>query len=173
MNDPQQNEYLKAKIMTASAEQLQMMLYDGAIRFCEQAKQAIQDKDVPTTHDRLTRAQRIVMELSSSLKPQVDQQLCGKLASLYNYVYRLLVDANLKRDVQKVEEALKLLNYQRETWSMALERIRQGRDTNGEIADYHEHPGHAPANSTTLAQHANHNDSSSGEFLGGTLSIEG
>ena len=101
MSDKPQNEYLKAKIMTARPDQLQTMLYDGAIRFCEQAREAVQNADAPTAHDRLMRAQRIVLELATSMKAELNPELCGKLAGLYNYVYRLLVDANLHKDLQK------------------------------------------------------------------------
>jgi len=127
MSDKPQNEYLKAKIMTARPDQLQTMLYDGAIRFCEQAREAVQNADAPTAHDRLMRAQRIVLELATSMKAELNPELCGKLAGLYNYVYRLLVDANLHKDLQKVDEALELLRYQRETWVLALEKLRLDR----------------------------------------------
>jgi flagellar secretion chaperone FliS len=124
MSDKPQNQYLRAKIMTASPEQLQTMLYDGAIRFGEQARAAMEAKDIPTAHDRLLRAQNIVLELSTSLKVEVAPELCGKLASLYNYVYRLLIDANMSKSLAKLDEALNLLRYQRETWLMALEALR-------------------------------------------------
>ena len=125
MSDKPRNEYLKSKIMTATPAQLQTMLYDGAIRFCEQARQAMTEKDIPGTHDKLIRAQRIVLELSSSMKVELNPELCGKLASLYNYVYRLLIDANVNKDLEKVTEAIDLLRYQRETWLMALEKLRE------------------------------------------------
>ena len=125
MSDKPQNEYLRAKIMTASPQQLQTMLYDGAIRFCEQARQAMEAADIPATHDRLLRAQRIVLELSTTLKMDIDPALCRRLASLYNYVYRLLVEANLSKSLAKLDEALQLLRYQRDTWLMALESLRR------------------------------------------------
>ena len=125
MSDSPLNEYLKAKIMTATPQQLQTMLYDGAIRFCEQARQAMLDKDIPTTHERIVRAQRIVVELSATMNVQANPDLCGRLASLYTYVYRLLVDANIQRDPSKIDEALGLLQHIRETWLIALNKLRQ------------------------------------------------
>ncbi len=138
MTDRPQNEYLRAKIMTASPQQLQTMLYDGAIRFCEQARAAMEARDIPNTHDRLLRAQKIVLELATSLKVEVAPELCRKLASLYNYVYRLLVEANLTKELAKLDEALGLLRYQRETWLMALEALR--------------HPGASTATAPTAAE---------------------
>ena len=129
MSDSPLNEYLKAKIMTATPQQLQTMLYDGAIRFCEQARQAMLDKDIPTTHERIVRAQRIVVELSTTMNAEVNPELCGRLAGLYTYVYRLLVDANVQRDPAKIDEALGLLQHIRETWLMALSKLRQDAAT--------------------------------------------
>ncbi len=129
MSDSPLNEYLKAKIMTATPQQLQTMLYDGAIRFCEQARQAMLDKDIPTTHERIVRAQRIVVELSTTMNAEVNPELCGRLASLYTYVYRLLVDANVQRDPSKIDEALSLLQHIRETWLMALSKLRENAAT--------------------------------------------
>ena len=127
MTDKPQEQYLKAKIMTAGPEQLQLMLYDGAIRFCEQARQAMQVNDIPTTHDRLLRAERIVLELSNGLRAEVNRERAAKLTSLYNYVYRLLVDANFSKNIEALTEAMGLLSYQRNTWQMVLEKLRQER----------------------------------------------
>ena len=162
MSEHPQNEYLKAKIMTANPQQLQTMLYDGAIRFCEQARQAISDGDIATTHARVVRAQRIVVELSSSMNVEVSPELCGKLASLYNYVYRLLVDANLKMDVTKIDEALGLLQHIRETWQMALEKIRaEASPASADANDLAPPPVADPAASDGLSA------------PGGILSVEG
>lgn len=166
MAERPQNEYLKSQIMTASPEQLQMMLYDGAIRFCDQAKAAMQARDVPATHDRLLRAQRIILELSGSLRVEVNPELCGRLASLYNYVYRLLIDANVNKDLAKLEEAMELLRYQRETWQMVLTRLREERTSQ---ADSRSAPPVRPP-----APRVNQGSGQvPGALFGGTLSLEG
>src|SRR5271163_495679 len=87
--------YLKTRVMTATPEQLQMMLFDGALRFGEQAKQALAKKDFEQVYLNLSRAQKIVMELMTSLKPDVFPELCSKLKGIYLYVYKRLVEANL------------------------------------------------------------------------------
>jgi len=73
----------------------------------------------------LVRAQKIVLELNTSLNHEADEQLCGKLASLYNYVYRRLVDANLERDDSPIHEAIRLIEYERETWVMVMRKLEQ------------------------------------------------
>src|SRR5665213_798397 len=112
MNPQAAQNYLRTRVLTATPEQLQMMLYDGAIRFAEATKTAILNKDWEGTYKNSSRAQKIITELSSSLKHDVDPALCANLASLYNYIYRNLLDASLHHTVASVDEALKMLRYQ-------------------------------------------------------------
>jgi len=120
------NPYLRTKIMTASPEELRLMLYDGAIKFCRQAVDAIAKQQWEPMYNALTRAQKIVLELSSSLNHEVAPEMTGKLSALYNYVYRRLVDANLERDTTPVHECIELLEYERETWVMVMKKLEQG-----------------------------------------------
>ena len=117
------NPYLKTKIMTASPEELRLMLYDGALKFCRQARAALEKKDFEQSYNNLMRAQKIVLELSTSLNHDADPQLCQRLSALYTYVYRLLVDSNMKREVGIVDEAIKLIEYERETWQMLMKKL--------------------------------------------------
>lgn len=121
------NPYLRTKIMTASPEELRLMLYDGCVRFCNQAKTALEQNDFEKVYDNLQRAQKIVMELSTSLNRSISPDLCDKLAALYNYCYRLLVDANMTRDTSKLDEVIKLIGYERETWQMLMEKNASSR----------------------------------------------
>lgn len=117
--------YLRTKVLTATPEQLQLMLYDGAIRFTEQGKLALGEKNFEQSFDLLTKAQKIILELSCSLKPDVAPDLCGKLARLYNFIYRKLVEANSEHKLDSLEEALNVLRYQRETWALLLQQVSQ------------------------------------------------
>ena len=65
------NEYLKTKVLTASPEQLQLMLYDGALRFCEQARLAIENRQIEDSFNALARAEKIVMELCNGMRDEV------------------------------------------------------------------------------------------------------
>lgn len=124
------NPYLRTKILTASPEELRLMLYDGAIKFCRQAKEGLDQKNFEQSYNGLTRAQKIVLELSTSLNNAIDPDLYEKLNSLYTYIYRLLVDANLERSSAKVEEAIGLIEYEKETWKLLMQQISQ-RGQNG------------------------------------------
>jgi flagellar protein FliS len=132
MNPQAAQNYLRTRVFTATPEQLQMMLYDGAIRFAEAGKAAILKKDWEGTYLNLSRAQKIITELTSGLKPNVAPDMCAKLASLYNFIYRKLVDASLHHTVESADEALQLLRYQRETWAMLMEKL--GKQKAGDAA---------------------------------------
>jgi flagellar protein FliS len=123
MNNQAAQNYLRAKVMTATPEQLQLMLYDGAIRFAEQAKVALSKGDFEGSYNAISRAQKIIAELTASLKHDLAPELCGKLSSLYNFVYRKLLEANVDHLTEPLEDALNILRYQRETWAMLLNQL--------------------------------------------------
>jgi flagellar protein FliS len=116
-------EYLKTKVMTASREMLTLMLWDGAIRFAEQGKEAILKKDIEGSYKALLRAQKIITELTTSLKRDIDPALTEKLAALYNFIYRRLVSANISKDEKLVDDALEIMRHQRETWVMLMDKL--------------------------------------------------
>lgn len=120
-NSPATN-YLRTKVLTATPEQLQLMLYDGAIRFAEQGRAALQEQKFDQSFEAFTRAQNILTELQCTLRPEMAPDLCKNLASLYTFAYMRLVEANLEHDVKHVDEALEVLRYQRETWVMLMQQ---------------------------------------------------
>jgi flagellar protein FliS len=127
MNPNAAQNYLRAKVMTATPEQLQMMLFDGALRFGEQGRAALQAKKFDESFEAITRVQKIVMELRCSLKRELYPELCDKLAGIYTYVYKKLIEANVEHKVESLEEAVKLLKFQRETWAMLLEKLAKDK----------------------------------------------
>ena len=127
MTDAANNPYLRDAVLTAPPEQLQMMLYDGAIRFATQGRDAIEAEDHQRAYDALTRAQKIMLELINGLREEVDPPLVKQVSSLYMFIYRKLVEANVNKDVAVLDDALKLLRYQRETWSLLLDKLRAER----------------------------------------------
>jgi flagellar protein FliS len=116
-------EYLKGAIMTASPEQLQLMLLDGAIRFAQRGKEALEKGDIEGAFNGLERAQRIVLELGNGLRREVNPKLVDQMAALYDFIYRRLIDANLHREVQAADDALRILRHQRETWAMLTRKL--------------------------------------------------
>jgi flagellar protein FliS len=123
MNPQGAQSYLRTKVLTATPEQLQLMLFDGAIRFGEQARAALEQKNWERSFTLIARIQMIINELRSSLKPDIDPDLCKKLSALYGFAYRQLIDASIQHNVNSLDEALNVLKYQRETWAMLMAQI--------------------------------------------------
>jgi flagellar protein FliS len=116
-------EYLKNAVMTASAEQLQLMLLDGAIRFGSRGREALERRNFEGAFNGFERAQRIVLELAKGLRREVHPQLVDQMAALYDFIYRRLIDANIHRDLRAADDALRILRHQRETWVMLIEKL--------------------------------------------------
>lgn len=125
MGDSGENHYLRDAVMTATPEQLQLMLYDGCIRFTQQGRDAIQQKDYETSYEKLTRAQNIVLEMQNGLNYDVNRELCERVASIYGFLYRKLVDACVHRDVGAIDDALKILRMERETWQILVDKVNK------------------------------------------------
>jgi flagellar protein FliS len=126
--NPQKNlqaaqQYLRTRVMTATPEHLQMMLFDGAIRFGEAARSALSAQNFESSFKNISRMQRIVMELMGSLKHDVSPELCGKLGSIYKYVYKRLMIASMRRDPAALDEAVNLMRFQRESWAMLMQQL--------------------------------------------------
>ncbi len=121
--------YLKTKVLTASPAELRLMLFDGAIRFAEQARRGYEARDYEAAYDGTSKTQAILMELINSLRSDQSPELCQQLAALYTFMYTNLMNASSTRDVALVDEVINLLRYERETWSMCISELaRENRD---------------------------------------------
>lgn len=116
-------EYLKSAVMTASPEQLQLMLLDGCIRFALRGREAILTKNFEQSFEALDRAQKIALELGEGINRDVNPEIAEPMQALFNFVYRRLIDANLRRDTQAIDEAVEVLRHQRQTWQIIQEKV--------------------------------------------------
>ncbi len=130
MNPLAAQQYLRTRVLTATPEQLQMMLFDGAVRFGEQARTALEKRDFQVSFEMISRVQKILTELSGSLKRDLAPDLCDKLTALYNFAYRKLIEANVAHRIESLDEALDVLKYQRQSWSLLMEQIALGKAAN-------------------------------------------
>jgi flagellar protein FliS len=127
MQTPSLRVYLENKILTASPEQLQLMLYEGAIRFATVAKQGLEAKDFSKAADAFERLDAILDELQNGLRPEVAPELCGNMAALYNFCIRKSVEANVKHSPAILDELLSVLQHLRESWVMLLDKLIEER----------------------------------------------
>ncbi len=133
--------YLRNAVMTATPDQLQLMIYDVAIRFASQGADAIEQDDYEASFETLSRAQKIVLELRAGIRREVHPELGDQMTQLYHYIYQRLVDGSINREDETIREAVKLLEYQRETWTLLLERIGEERAAGSEGAEDDEPEG--------------------------------
>lgn len=121
--------YLENKIMTATTEQLQLMLYEGAVRFATVSRSAMAEKDYERSLVAYERCNDILCELHTGLRPQQDADLAGKMGTLYSFCQRKLNEGQFKHDVRRFDEAITVLKHIRETWLLVMEQIRDQRST--------------------------------------------
>lgn len=107
--------YKRTQVSTASQGELVVMMFDGAIKFSTQAKAMINQANTAGAHERLLRAQDIVNELTMALNMDMGK-IAEDLYNLYDFVNQLLVQANIKKDISLVEQAIQLLTELRDTW---------------------------------------------------------
>jgi flagellar protein FliS len=120
-------EYQKIAVNSASPVGLVIMLYDGALRFMERGKEAIIARDLTKQDDQLRRAQKIVLELMTTLDMNRGGDVAKNLFALYSYVIERLVDANIKDDTQAVDDAMKVFTGLRSSWAELERRDRENK----------------------------------------------
>ena len=113
-------QYNNNKIMTDSPAELTLMLYEGAIKFCNIAIVAIEDKNVEKAHINITKVENIIAEFLSTLDHKYP--VAKDFENVYNYLMDRLLEANLKKDKEILEEVLKHLRTMRDTWKEVMER---------------------------------------------------
>lgn len=110
--------YQGIKVNTASPAELTLMLYEGAIKFCNKAIYAIENKDISKANENLLKAQKIIMEFRGTL--DFKYPVAKDFELIYDYIYRRLVQANIKKDKDIVEEALTYIRDMRDTWKEVM-----------------------------------------------------
>lgn len=112
------DQYLRSKIMTASKAELTLMLYDGAIKFCNMAKLSIEKKDIPGANTNIKKAEAIIEEFLATLDHKYP--VAEDFEKVYNYLHERLVQANLKKDPEILDEVLEHLRTMRDTWKEVM-----------------------------------------------------
>ncbi|AQQ54147.1 flagellar export chaperone FliS [Planococcus lenghuensis] len=114
--------YQQNSVMTASPQELTLMLYTGSMKFMRLAKKAIADKKFEEKNINLIKVQNIIQELQVTLDPNID--LSQNLGQLYDYMYTRLVEANTKNDADILTEVEELMRELRDTWKQIIETSR-------------------------------------------------
>lgn len=111
-------QYQQSVINTSTPQELTLMLYNGLVKFLNLGIQAIDEKNMENAHNNIIKAQRIIEEFMSTLN--MDYDISKNLYSLYEYMNRRLIDANIKKDKEITEEVLGFAKELRDTWAQAM-----------------------------------------------------
>ena len=113
-------QYNNSKVLTASPAELTLMLYEGAIKFCNIAEVAIEEKDVEKAHNNIRKVQNIIGYLQSTLDP-----VAQDFIHIYDYLGKRLVEANVKKDKEILEEINMHLHSVRDNWKEVMRINRE------------------------------------------------
>jgi len=122
------NPYAKIKqnsIMTASPQELTLMLYNGAIKFANQAMEAMKEGNMPLAHEKNIRVQNIILEFRASL--DFNYEVSNDMDAMYDYIHRRLVEANISKNADILQEVLGLLREFRDTWKEAMDLAKKSQ----------------------------------------------
>ncbi|MBQ9989631.1 MAG: flagellar export chaperone FliS [Lachnospiraceae bacterium] len=118
-------KYNNSKVLTASPAELTLMLYDGAIKFCNIAIMGIEEKNIEKAHNNIIRVQRIIEEFRATLDRRYP--VAADFDRVYVYLLRRLVEANLKKDKAILEEINMHLRSMRDNWKEIMRVNRENQ----------------------------------------------
>lgn len=124
------NAYQRQQVMTASPEELTLMLYNGAIRFVTEAVQGVENNEMEKAHRACMRAQNIVYELM--ITTNTDYEIGKSWVALDEYIIHCLTQGNVKKDKELLEQAKAMLIEFRNVWVEAMKIARQAKAAGGE-----------------------------------------
>lgn len=116
--NPYLQQYNNSKILTASPAELTLMLYEGAIKFCNIAVMGIEQKDIEKAHINILKTERIINHLRVTL--DMKYPVAQDFERIYVYLEQRLLEANMKKDTEILEEVLTHLRSVRDTWKEVM-----------------------------------------------------
>ena len=115
-------QYTNNRINTVSGEELTLMLYEGALKFTNQAIIAIENKNYEKANELILRVEDIIREFQITLDH--DYEISKYFDSMYEYIYRLLIDANVGKDAVILNEVKEYLREFRDSWKEAMKIVK-------------------------------------------------
>lgn len=119
------NIYKQNSVNMASSQQLLLMLLDGAVKYTKIARMAIEKKDIPRAHKELIRVQDIFLELMITMDKNT--KYMEDLYNVYDFIKNELAKANMKKDVNIIDNTLPLIEEIRDMWYEVDKKIKSGK----------------------------------------------
>ena len=129
-------DYRRTSVVTADPKRLVLMCYEGAIDSLKIGKQKIIEKDYEAKGVALTKFQDIINELLCSLDFEKGVSIAKNLDSLYNYMLRRILHADLKKDISAIDEVIGMLDELKSAWEEVF--FKQGREVKPDLAEFTE-----------------------------------
>lgn len=117
------SQYQNNKVMTAKPAELTLMLYDGAIKFCNVAIMAIEENDIQKAHKNIIKVEKIIDYLRQTL--DMKYEVAKDFENIYEYLSQRLVMANVKKDKEILEEVNMHLRSVRDNWKEVMRVNRE------------------------------------------------
>lgn len=121
-------QYQQNVVNTSTPQELTLMLYNGLIKFLKLSVQSIEENNAEKANNNIGRAQDILEEFMSTLN--MDYDISNNLYSLYDFMYKHLVEANIKKDKTMVEDVIGFAEELRDTWAQAMKLAKGQRVVN-------------------------------------------
>ena len=116
-------QYQRNKVLTATPAEVTLMLYEGAIKFCNIAIMAIENNEMEKAHNNIMKTQRIIEEFRNTLDRQYE--VAEDFDRIYVYVLRRLFEANVRKDKEILEEVNGHLRSLRDTWKEVMKKCNK------------------------------------------------
>ncbi len=116
-------QYNNNKVMTASPAELTLMLYEGAIKFCNLAEAGIESKDIQKAHTNIIKVEKIIDYLRQTL--DMKYEVAQDFERIYSYLSERLVEANVKKDLEILKEVNMHLHAVRDNWKEVMKAVKQ------------------------------------------------
>ncbi|MBL6705380.1 MAG: flagellar protein FliS [Planctomycetaceae bacterium] len=110
------DEYLRAKVMTASPYRLHLMVIDEMLKHSRKALNAIDARDFETSHGETARAREYCAEVLSGIRDDASPELAANVKDYFLHVQKYLFMADMQQDKKSAEKAIELLEGYRESW---------------------------------------------------------
>ena len=111
--------YGQNKIATATPAELTLMLYEGAIKFCNKAIEAVNKQEVEKAYENIVKVENIIVEFKATLNHKYE--VAKDFEIVYDYIYDRLVAANMSKDPEILEEVLTQLRDMRDNWKTIMQ----------------------------------------------------
>ncbi|MDR3183346.1 MAG: flagellar export chaperone FliS [Planctomycetaceae bacterium] len=129
VNSRARQNYILAEVQTATPQKLQLLLVEAAIKNVHRTKTAWEQEKFDVGFETLSKAQDIIAEILSSLDKKNSPELAGKIASIYVFIFRCMSEAGMTHNPAKLDDALRILNSERETWRLVCEKFGSSIET--------------------------------------------